>query len=768
MDPTFLLCRVGELSFDKKSEALLPKLAPQDLPVEPIGSQNIHDRADRKLIEERNQLRSKFRSIPYEVIRMHNPFEMIGTVGYSTRAAIKLANMDAVFKLTGYQNELIEVSRLLEGASASIPAPTGPFLYCDIAGAPGSWTEYIQRRRNRSRGFGISLRKDSGGLPWDLSLLRDKTSFEIVDFEGGDIIKGWKQFVNHVKRSPGGYPSGVNLVVADGGVDLESLTGGGKVSEEVYAQQEQKNFSLIFHEHLAALGVIAENGKFVCKVYDVHTEIMEDLLYLVSFCFGKKYLFKPASSRPANSEAYMIWTDAKPLNDAGRVSATSFLETASQQVASGKIGSRLLGQEIPQDFRRWLWTTNNFLLRGQIRAAQEILELVPPGSIPRYHARKAILLWDLNSDEPRGFKDIYATKQSTSRIARPARMRQATMPRYIGIARSYQEWSLSKELLRILLDNVPKDPRSQNLAVKAFERWLINMTALPCRECDTEWSPIFKIGLITEPNNAKFVDEMMSDSLFSTRSEATELVTKMLGNISIRLRDPPQPEAESRCDQKKVEYKDFKASVDSVRVARFINEHECSAVIRMLMRYDSLAGGGRQLGLQKEVFDILYSKFGVRNEGFASPLNSKMIDYPGGSYYSAFPDTDAEFGSKGDFFASPLSTDAGGWQVNPPFTEDILLRATKHVLEGLVQAHKRNRPMLVFFVSPSWRDAEFYRLLSTSDFKKKEIVLESGKYHYETPAGEKVVAPFPSIHFLLANYELPPEQQAAIPDLVSK
>lgn len=70
-----------------------------------------------------------------------------------------------------------------------------------------------------------------------------------------------------------------------------------------------------------------------------------------------------------------------------------------------------------------------------------------------------------------------------------------------------------------------------------------------------------------------------------------------------------------------------------------------SALFSLLLRYDSLDGGGFQAALNEECFDVLLRHFGCAMECFASPLNCRYA-----RFCSAFPDTDTPFGSVGSFF----------------------------------------------------------------------------------------------------------------------
>jgi hypothetical protein len=69
-----------------------------------------------------------------------------------------------------------------------------------------------------------------------------------------------------------------------------------------------------------ALRLQAPGGAFVCKFFDCMTRPTIDMLYLLSHVYDTVSIFKPVTSRPANSERYVICQGfrgaPKPLLDA--------------------------------------------------------------------------------------------------------------------------------------------------------------------------------------------------------------------------------------------------------------------------------------------------------------------------------------------------------------------------------------------------------------------------------------------------------------------
>ena len=90
--------------------------------------------------------------------------------------------------------------------------------------------------------------------------------------------------------------AGLHVVMADGGFDVSG-------AENI---QEVLNKQLLLTQFAAALGCLGEGGHFVCKAFDLFTPFSAGLLYVMYRCFDAVCVYKPAASRPANSERYVL------------------------------------------------------------------------------------------------------------------------------------------------------------------------------------------------------------------------------------------------------------------------------------------------------------------------------------------------------------------------------------------------------------------------------------------------------------------------------
>jgi len=162
------------------------------------------------------------------------------------------------------------------------------------------------------------------------------------------------------------------------------------------------------------------------------------------------------------------------------------------------------------------------------------------------------------------------------------------------------------------------------------------------------------------------------------------------------------------------------------------------------LKYDSILSGSQHWGIPWKTADVLY-KYGFVNEGFSSPINSRLIDLPNGKYCSVFPDTDPD--SLGSFFDIDLTDYPGNWSINPPMIETIIDKMVNKVLTSLMLHSGK-----AYFISMSnWSDMKAYKSLQSSQHLKKMQMLYRGTYYYQDQNKDVIKANFNSVYFVLAD-----------------
>ncbi|PNF43830.1 Cap-specific mRNA (nucleoside-2'-O-)-methyltransferase 1 [Cryptotermes secundus] len=244
-----------------------------------LSSKNVFDKLDP---EEMRKARTR-----------SNPFETIRGGFFLNRAAMKMANMDRVFDFM-FTNPKDEHNEEIVG-------PHDLLYFADVCAGPGGFSEYVLWRRSwKAKGFGFTL--------------KGKNDFRLQDFYAGpcetfephygckgmdgdgdifnpDNISVFSKFVmDHT------HNLGVHFMMADGGFSVE----GQENIQEILSKQ------LYLCQFLVALLIVRTGGHFVCKLFDLFTPFSVGLVYLMYKSFQRISIHKPNTSRPANSERYII------------------------------------------------------------------------------------------------------------------------------------------------------------------------------------------------------------------------------------------------------------------------------------------------------------------------------------------------------------------------------------------------------------------------------------------------------------------------------
>ncbi|CAL1534580.1 unnamed protein product [Lymnaea stagnalis] len=250
-----------------------------------------------------------------------NPYETIRGAFFLNRAAMKMANMDAVldFMFTNPKNAkgepLVEPNELL--------------YFADVCAGPGGFSEYILwRRKGESKGFGLTL-KGSNDFKLEDFFAGPPEMFEphygVGGLQGdGDIFRADNQaeFDKFVHANTDG--KGVHFVMADGGFSVEGQENIQEIlSKQLYLCQFLVAIMILRTGNLSAfLNILplhlkssSPGGHFVCKLFDLFTPFSVGLVYLMNMIFEQVAIFKPVTSRPANSERYIVCKNLKADKD---------------------------------------------------------------------------------------------------------------------------------------------------------------------------------------------------------------------------------------------------------------------------------------------------------------------------------------------------------------------------------------------------------------------------------------------------------------------
>jgi 23S rRNA U2552 (ribose-2'-O)-methylase RlmE/FtsJ len=176
---------------------------------------------------------------------------------------------------------------------------------CFLAEGPGGFMEAFCKYRDvkatsivKDTLFGITLLSQDRNIPnWKLpQSIHTSNNIHLLDgIDGTGSLYSINNLDNYVDTI--GHAS-CNIVTADGGFDF---------SNDFNNQEEQSMF-LIMCEIYMALRTQALDGVFVLKIYDIRTLNTMRIIKVLHENYKNLHIVKPLSSRPANSEKYIVCT----------------------------------------------------------------------------------------------------------------------------------------------------------------------------------------------------------------------------------------------------------------------------------------------------------------------------------------------------------------------------------------------------------------------------------------------------------------------------
>lgn len=152
------------------------------------------------------------------------------------------------------------------------------------------------------------------------------------------------------------------LITADGGFDEGTD----------FNNKEQLHYSLILNEISAAIRLQKYDGHFILKMFDIFTETSIHLLYLLTLCYKSVYIYKPKTSRPTNSEKYIICKGFILDEDMRKMVVDSLL---LPKLKKNLYMSFTLFEEIPEDFIYNVRMINSVLVKRQCEYLDYAIEL---------------------------------------------------------------------------------------------------------------------------------------------------------------------------------------------------------------------------------------------------------------------------------------------------------------------------------------------------------------------------------------------------------
>jgi cap1 methyltransferase len=381
MDFTPMLCEIpnlsnisvkklfpGELYECDEQEILTPTKTNLELSLNLISSlknpinKNIQDMLYTKR-KNLHELLKNNNQIKYAINRIQ-PFFKIQSI-FKLDGSVKLANMDAIFHLIPQTNDILAYQR-----------KDGILNFGAVAEGPGGFTEYLQYRYPISNVIGMSL-KEPKELSWNMNVINPEHFIDVLgnDFTG-NILTCYNDYINYVKSR---YTSGLDFICADASVESENALS-----------------KLLLIESFICLSCIKLNRSIVIRLDDTFTTFTSHLLFLLSSCFQKTFIFKPCTAEQHTSEKYFIGKHALPKKD----EVIMLIEKIISEWKPNQYFDKLIDESLSPKFKLYnekLYKLNNIFVNNEIIELEKTLKYLEGNisKIPLYDIRKAPIIWNL-------------------------------------------------------------------------------------------------------------------------------------------------------------------------------------------------------------------------------------------------------------------------------------------------------------------------------------------------------------------------------------
>ena len=238
-----------------------------------------------------------------------------------------------------------------------------------IAEGPGGFIEALVNKRKNSYDElnAITLKSSKKEIPgWRKAKIFLEKHPNIKIYYGedntGDIynVKNIIHFRNKV-----GFNS-CDLITADGGFDF-SID---------FNKQEQLSSRLIFCEIVTAISVQKRGGDFICKLFDSYTTITVKLLWLLNCLYEEVIITKPFTSRPANSEKYILSKNFRGISNSYLEKLYDVIDKWCYIEDKGEYVEDIFEDKIYDKYIDLIEKYNKFNMFHQIETIKETLDII--------------------------------------------------------------------------------------------------------------------------------------------------------------------------------------------------------------------------------------------------------------------------------------------------------------------------------------------------------------------------------------------------------
>lgn len=167
-------------------------------------------------------------------------------------------------------------------------------------------------------------------------------------------VKNIEHFIDSVGKNT------CHLITADGGFDFS----------KDFNSQEKNFLLLLLCEIYCALNIQVDGGVFVVKVFDLFDTHTLDMLSLLRMFYDEITIHKPKTSRPANSEKYLICKSFNSRNE-------NVLNYVKDKIQNKSVNiDQIIGKDLRMNTLLHIYEYNKTFVDKQIFHIEKTLELI--------------------------------------------------------------------------------------------------------------------------------------------------------------------------------------------------------------------------------------------------------------------------------------------------------------------------------------------------------------------------------------------------------
>ena len=175
-----------------------------------------------------------------------------------------------------------------------------------LAEGPGGFIEAFNYKRNNKgdKYYGMTLISEDINIPsWKKSSHFINNNRNVI-IEYGSTNTGDLFMKENLLYCFNNYAGSMDYITADGGFDFSVD----------FNKQEELSMKLIIAQIFFAIIMQKEGGNFVLKIFDVFKFKTVEIIFLLANLYDYVYIYKPYTSRVANSEKYIVCKGYKNNN----------------------------------------------------------------------------------------------------------------------------------------------------------------------------------------------------------------------------------------------------------------------------------------------------------------------------------------------------------------------------------------------------------------------------------------------------------------------